>query len=119
MMKTTTGKWILCLLFCLGLGLFLLLYLLLPQAEFSENEKRLLTPPPDLRVNTLLSGAFSEEAENWAADHMPARGFFVRHARNVEFHRVEIVTDQADQRPDYILIDCEEVKRWKGEEVKK
>ncbi len=77
MMKTTTGKRILCLLFCLGLGLFLLLYLLLPQAEFSENEKRLLAPPPDLRVNTLLSGAFSEEAENWAADHMPARGFFV------------------------------------------
>ena len=57
------------------------------------------------------------EATMWGV--LPARGFFVRHARNVEFHRVEIVTDQADQRPDYILIDCEEVKRWKGEEVKK
>ena len=57
------------------------------------------------------------EATMWGV--LPARGFFVRHARNVEFHRVEIVTDQPDQRPDYILIDCEEVKRWKGEEVKK
>ena len=49
------------------------------------------------------------EATMWGV--LPARGFFVRHAQNVEFHRVEIVTDQPDQRPDYILIDCEKVER--------
>ena len=76
-MKTINGKRILCVLFGLTLGLFLLLYLLLPQEEFSENEKRILARPPELRISSLLSGTFSEEAENWAADHMPARNFFV------------------------------------------
>ena len=77
MMKTKTGEKILCALFCITLALFPLLYLLLPEKDFSENEKRFLSHAPELTTASLMSGAFSEQAENWAADHMPARDFFV------------------------------------------
>jgi hypothetical protein len=30
---------------------------------------------------------------------LPARGFFIRHARNIEFSNVEIATAKADERP--------------------
>jgi len=76
-MKTKNGKRILTALFGLTLGLFLLLYLLLPKEEFSENEKRFLARPPEASAGALLSGSFSEAAESWAADHMPGRSFFV------------------------------------------
>lgn len=63
--------------FCLFLGLMLLLFLLLPKRDFSQNEKRYLAEAPALRRDTLFSGRFAEEAENWAADHLPGRDFFV------------------------------------------
>jgi len=47
------------------------------------------------------------EATMWGV--LPARGFFVRHARNVEFHRVQFITDKPDQRPEYVKIDCADV----------
>ena len=30
---------------------------------------------------------------------LPARGFFLRHARNLEFSNIEIATEKPDQRP--------------------
>jgi polygalacturonase len=38
---------------------------------------------------------------------LPATGFFVRHARNVEFTNVEIVTEREDARPAFYLEDVE------------
>jgi hypothetical protein len=38
---------------------------------------------------------------------LPAQGFFVRHARNVEFDNVHIVPDVADARPVFWLEDVE------------
>lgn len=49
------------------------------------------------------------EATMWGV--LPAQGFFLRHVRNVEFHNVEFVAEQPDKRPDYVMIDCEEVKK--------
>lgn len=45
------------------------------------------------------------EATMWG--NLPARGFFVRHARNVQFDRVEIQTERADARPDFVRVDVE------------
>ena len=45
------------------------------------------------------------EAIMWGI--LPARGFFVRHARNVEFRNVRIVTEKPDGRPEYVKIDDE------------
>ena len=40
------------------------------------------------------------EATMWGP--LPAKGFFVRHARSVHFDHVEVSTEQADARPDFI-----------------
>ena len=44
------------------------------------------------------------EATMWG--NLPAKGFFVRHARNVRFNRVRITTEQPDVRPDFVNIDA-------------
>lgn len=43
------------------------------------------------------------EATMWG--NLPAKGFFVRHARNIEFQNVQILTEQPDARPDFVRID--------------
>ena len=45
------------------------------------------------------------EATMWGV--LPAKGFFVRHARNVNFRNVTIKTTQADERPEYVKVDVE------------
>ncbi len=45
------------------------------------------------------------ESTMWG--NLPARGFFVRHARNIQFHNVVVQTDSADVRPDFVRIDAE------------
>jgi len=45
------------------------------------------------------------EATMWG--NLPAKGFFVRHARNVFFNDITIETEQTDVRPDFVRIDAE------------
>ena len=52
------------------------------------------------------------EATMWG--NLPAKGFFLRHTRNVEFNNVRILTDQPDARPDYVKVDTEE-QAWTGD----
>ena len=66
-----------CLLFCLFLALMPLLFLLLPKAEYSAREKRYLAAAPALDAESLFSGRFADEAESYAADHLPGRDFLV------------------------------------------
>jgi len=40
---------------------------------------------------------------------LPARGFFVRHARNLEFSNIEIATANADERPAFWMHDVQGV----------
>ena len=45
------------------------------------------------------------ESTMWG--NLPAKGFFVRHARNIQFSDVSIQTEEADVRPDFVQIDTE------------
>ena len=45
------------------------------------------------------------EATMWGV--LPAKGFFVRHARRISFDHVELTTAQPDERPDFVRIDVE------------
>ena len=49
------------------------------------------------------------EATMWG--NLPAKGFFVRHARNVQFHNIQVLTDQPDARPDLVRVDTADL-RW-------
>jgi hypothetical protein len=40
---------------------------------------------------------------------LPARGFFLRHARNIEFSNIEIATDGADERSAFWMHDVDGV----------
>ena len=43
------------------------------------------------------------EATMWG--NLPAKGFYVRHARNVQFQNVQVLTEQPDARPDIVRVD--------------
>ncbi len=49
------------------------------------------------------------EATMWGV--LPAKGFFIRHARNVQFDNVRIQSIQPDVRPDFVREDMEDL-RW-------
>lgn len=44
------------------------------------------------------------EATMWGC--LPAKGFFVRHARNIQFSNVQIRTERPDARPDFVREDA-------------
>jgi len=45
------------------------------------------------------------EATMWG--NLPAKGFFVRHARNIRFSDIQILTDEPDARPNFVREDVE------------
>ena len=64
-------------LFCGFLVFMLLLFVMLPEKDFSEKEKRYLASAPELTWETLLSGSYGEAVETYLADHVPGRDLFV------------------------------------------
>ncbi len=63
-------------LLCLILGGFFVSKLLLPDADFSETERRKLKPMPELSADTLKNGSFMQEFESYALDRFPLRDTF-------------------------------------------
>lgn len=76
-MKTKKSDLLLTVLFCGSLFLMLGLYLLLPKKTFSELEKDYLADLPKLTMENIVSGGFDEQVEEYLADHVPGRNFFV------------------------------------------
>lgn len=64
-------------LFCAFLGGICAVSLLLPKEEFSQLENRYLQKPPRLTLQTLKSGEFMEDAEDYVSDHIVGRDFWV------------------------------------------
>ncbi len=76
-MKTRLFQFLLVLLFCVSLGAVPVLFALLPKEDFSPLEKRVLSQAPALSWNNVKDGGFAEQAEEYAADHLPGRTFLV------------------------------------------
>jgi len=51
--------------------------IVLPKAERSEDENRVLQSPPEFSAENLLDGSFMDDTENYVADHFPARREFI------------------------------------------
>lgn len=66
-----------CVLFCGFLGLMLVLFLVTPHQDTSELEKKALQDPPKLEQEAILSGEYGKEAEDYIAEQLPGRSFFV------------------------------------------
>lgn len=67
----------LTVLFCAFIGGMGVISLLLPDRDFSELENRYLQKPPKLSLETLSSGKFMEDAEDYVSDHILGRDFWV------------------------------------------
>lgn len=52
-------------------------YLLLPKRDFSNLEKRNLEKMPAVTIKTIMDGSWADETEDFLADQMPGRDFFV------------------------------------------
>lgn len=63
--------------FCGFLAVMFLCYLVLPKEVFSQKEKRYLAEKPAISWETLVSGDFGEQIEDYLSDHIPGRNFFV------------------------------------------
>lgn len=67
----------LSVLFCTFIGGVFVLSLLLPDKDFSPLENRYLQGVPDFSREALKDGDFMAEAEDYAADHIVGRDFWV------------------------------------------
>ena len=67
----------LTVLFCAFIGGMSVISLLLPDKDFSPLENRYLQKPPKLALETLGSGKFMEDAEDYVSDHIVGRDFWV------------------------------------------
>ncbi len=67
------GRLLLPLLFTLLLAIPLLLLLLLPDRDFSENENRYLAKAPKPDVGAFLEGSLQDSLETWMEDQFPGR----------------------------------------------
>lgn len=76
-MNQKKEQWIVSALFCGFLFGMLVMYLFLPKKEFSQQEKRYFAEPPVLNWETVSNGKFTESVEDYLADHIPGRNFFV------------------------------------------
>ena len=53
------------------------LFLLLPKAKYSPNEKRYLADAPQVSMQNLASGQLTKDIEGYLTDHIPFREFYV------------------------------------------
>lgn len=63
--------------FCAFIGAFGLMYAVLPKADFSEKEKRVLSDFPDTSIESIFDGSFETGFETWMSDHVPLRDVLV------------------------------------------
>ena len=65
------------LVFLIVLGILALLLFFGPDKDYSVNEKRYLAERPEISVSNILKGKTQEELEEFTADQIPGRDFFV------------------------------------------
>ncbi len=76
-MKPKKDEYFLTVAFCAFLGIMMLLFVFGPKNTFSELEKRYLAESPTVTWENIASGKFSQEVDDYMADHLPGRDFFV------------------------------------------
>lgn len=72
------------ILFCSIIAILSVLFVLLPDRDFSEQENRALTGVPNLSKDSFFSGEFAAEVNEYFADQFPFRDWFVKLKASVE-----------------------------------
>ncbi len=77
-MNTQKKDFVLCFVFMLLLAVGLALCVLLPKEKYSGSERRMLSPMPELSAESVWSGRFMSDFEDYATDAFPFRDAFRR-----------------------------------------
>ena len=64
--------------FCLIVFSFAIFFYILPDAEYSEQEKRPLEQAPELNTENFFSGEYAKDINKYYADQFPLRNLFVK-----------------------------------------
>ncbi len=65
-------------LFCSTVAILALLFVFMPDREFSEQENRKLAQFPEFNAERFFEGEFAKEANDYFADQFPLRNMFVK-----------------------------------------
>jgi len=65
------------ILFIAFIFVFGILYFIIPDISFSENENRMLAQAPKITVDGILDGSFEDDFESYMTDQFPFRNFWV------------------------------------------
>ena len=84
--KTDIFLSILFIFFIFGFGI---LFIVLPDTDFSESENRVLAKAPEITLKSVTDGSFEKSFENYITDQFPFRDFFV--SSNTEFSMYALV----------------------------
>lgn len=76
-MKFKFSELLTVILFCGFIFVMMFLYVALPKKDFSENEKRYLPKFPEIYWDAVSDGRWGEDIEEYLAEHIPGRDFFV------------------------------------------
>ncbi len=71
-------------IFIAFIGIFALLFWLMPKKEMSELERRQLSSAPLVTTDNIFSGQFGKDAETYLSDHFPLRSTWVGMHAHVE-----------------------------------
>ena len=74
---TSKSKYIISVIFVAFIGIFAVLFWVLPKSDFSPKEKRYLQGFPEISVQSLTDGTFETDFENYINDHMVLRDVFL------------------------------------------
>ena len=74
---TSKSKYIISVIFVAFIGIFAILFWVLPKSDFSPKEKRYLQGFPEISVQSLTDGTFETDFENYINDHMVLRDVFM------------------------------------------
>lgn len=74
---TSKSKYIISVIFVAFIGIFAVLFWVLPKSDFSPKEKRYLQGFPEISVQSLTDGTFETDFENYINDHMVLRDVFM------------------------------------------
>ncbi|MGN1126837.1 MAG: DHHW family protein [Ruminococcus sp.] len=74
---TSKSKYIISVIFVAFIGVFAILFWVLPKSDFSPKEKRYLQGFPEVSVESLTDGSFETDFESYINDHMVLRDVFM------------------------------------------
>lgn len=74
---TNKSKYFIAVVFVAFIGIFAILFWVMPKSDYSPKEKRYLQSFPEISATSLTDGTFEEKFENYINDHMVMRDTFM------------------------------------------